>query len=358
MKRLVTPALFRSLYRQLVRRLPFLAMWRERQRAFLARRPHRSFRLTRRRDYARSLRLPGYWSFTAYVWQTLWQSRKLFGWLLVIYTVLTVLLVGMTSQDLYGSASSAIREASQTIWSGQGWGAAQQAGLVLISAATGAFNTNTDPARTVYATILVLMTWLTTVWLLRALLAGKRPRLRDGLYNAGAPLLPTFLLTLVLILQLLPLALVAFAYGAAVASGVLAGGVEAMLFWTVAALLTILSLYWATSTFIAMIIITLPGMYPFRALTTAGDVVVGRRVRILLRLLWILLMLAVVWLIILIPLVVFDSWLKAVAPATAWVPLVPVVLLLLGSLSVVILAAYVYLLYRKVVDDDAAPAAN
>ena len=31
---------------------------------FLKRRPHRSFRLTRRRDYVRSLHIPGYWSLT------------------------------------------------------------------------------------------------------------------------------------------------------------------------------------------------------------------------------------------------------------------------------------------------------
>ena len=358
MKRLVTSDSFRSLYHQFARRLPFLMIWREPQRAFLARRPHRSFKLTRRRDYARSLQLPGYWSFSAHVWQTLWRNKKLFGWLLVIYSVLTIILVGMTSQELYGDASSAIREASETIWSSEGWGVFQQAGLVLVSIASGAFNTNNDPSQTVYATILILMVWLTTVWLLRALLAGKKPRLRDGLYNAGAPLLPTFLLALVLVLQLLPLALVAYGYSAATATGLLESGVEAMLFWTAAALLAVLSLYWATSTFIAMIIVTLPGMYPLRALTTAGDVVVGRRVRILLRLLWILLLIGVVWLVVMVPLVIFDAWLKDVVPAITWLPLVPIVLLLLGSLSVMVLAAYIYLLYRKVVDDDAAPATH
>jgi hypothetical protein len=196
------------------------------------------------------------------------------------------------------------------------------------------------------------------VWLLRALLAGQKPRLRDGLYNAGAPIVPTLLVTLVLVVQLLPLAVVSIGYSAATASGLLSGGIEAMLFWTAALLLTVLSLYWATSTFMALIVVTLPGMYPLQALKSAGDLVVGRRVRILWRLLWILLLIAVIWSVIMIPTIIGDAWLKSVVPALAGVPLVPIILLLLGSVTIVVLAAYVYLLYRKVVEDDAAPAAN
>lgn len=353
----VPTAIHRATMR-LSRLFPFMAAWRDQAWAFMSRRPHRSFRVTRRRDYARSLQLPGYWKFTGLAWRMLWTNKKLFGWLLAIYTILTIVLVGMTSQAMYTGASSAIGEANTSIWSSFNFGSLGQAGLVLMTALSGSLNGNEDPARNVYAVLLVLMTWLTTVWLLRALMAGQKPRLRDGLYNAGAPILPTFLLVIVLTIQLLPLALVAFGYSAASTTGLLEGGVEAMLFWVAAALVAVLSLFWATSTFIALVIITLPGMYPLRALSTAGDVVVGRRVRILLRLLWVLLLLAVTWVVIMIPLILFDGWLKSVAPAIAWLPLVPVALLLLGSVSVVMLAAYVYMLYRRIVEDDAAPATN
>lgn len=351
-------AFVRPISTRIARFFPFVSGWREGVRAFMARRPHRSFRMTRRRDYVRSLYLPGYWKFTAMVWRMLWAHRKIFGGLLILYTVLTIVLVGMTSQDMYKDASGAIGEANATIWSNFSFGAVGQAGLVLLTATSGTLNGNEDPARNVYAVLLVLMTWLTTVWLLRALMAGQKPRLRDGLYNAGAPILPTFLLTIVLVVQLLPLALVAFGYSAASATGLLESGVEAMLFWAAAALITVLSLFWATSTFIALVIITLPGMYPIRALSTAGDVVVGRRVRILLRLLWALLLIVIIWIVVMIPLILFDGWLKSVAPAVSWLPLVPVALLLLGSMTVMVLAVYIYMLYRKIVDDDAAPATH
>ena len=42
----------------------FVAAAINRTRAYLQRRPHRSFRRTYRRDYERSLALPGYWAFT------------------------------------------------------------------------------------------------------------------------------------------------------------------------------------------------------------------------------------------------------------------------------------------------------
>src|SRR5688572_15370913 len=68
---------------------------RRRVKALLVRRPHRSFRPTRRRDYVRPLRLPGYWALTNNVRVVLWRHKVLMTLLVVSYGVLTVLLVGM-----------------------------------------------------------------------------------------------------------------------------------------------------------------------------------------------------------------------------------------------------------------------
>jgi hypothetical protein len=45
---------------------------------FMSRRPHRSFRRTLRRDYRRSLKLPGYIAFTIFVNKTLLRFRRTF----------------------------------------------------------------------------------------------------------------------------------------------------------------------------------------------------------------------------------------------------------------------------------------
>lgn len=322
---------------------------------FKSRRPHRSFRLTRRRDYARSLQLPGYWAFSNYVFHTLWENKRLFGLLTLVYAVLSGFIVGVASQDVYTQLGDTLKETGGDIFEGN-MGQIGQAGLLLAATISGGANATPTEGQQIYGAIFVLLAWLTTVWLLRNTLAGHAVRLRDGIYNAGAPIVATFFVAIVLIIQLLPLGLAFLGYSAAVSSGLLSGGVAAMVFWMVASLLAVLSLYWVTSTIIALVIVTLPGMYPMRALRTAGDLVIGRRLRILLRLLWMLLGIVVIWAVVMIPIVIFDTWIKGVWPAIANFPTIPLVLLAASSVTVVWAAGYVYLLYRKVVDDDALPA--
>lgn len=326
-----------------------------RVKGLLARRPHRSFRRTYRRDYSRPLGLPGYWSFTGHVRRTIWQNKKLFLLLALTYAVLSAILVGLASQDLYDELSDTLIGAGENAVAGD-VGAIGNALVLLTSGVVGALNQTPTEAQRIFAAILGLLAWLTTIWLLRALMAGRKPKLRDGLYNAGAPFLSTLLVSSVIVVQLLPVALAAIGYSAATATGLLDGGVEAMLFWTVAGLLTLLSVYWISSSMIALVVVTLPGMYPMQALRTAGDLVVGRRIRLLLRLLWLALLAAVTWVVIVVPIILFDSWLKSIWSAASWVPIVPVAMVAMASLTVIGAACYVYLLYRKVVSDDSAPA--
>jgi len=322
---------------------------------FLARRPHRSFRLTRRRDYHRSLKMPGYIAFTQFVNRTVWKHRKVFILLAVVYAVLSAALIGIGSQDAYSSLTSTLQETGSEVFQGN-FAELEKAGLLFVSVASSGLTATPTEVQQVYTVILGLMIWLVTVWLLRNLLAGHKVRLRDGIYSAGAPIISTFLVGLVMVVQLIPLGIAVLGYSAASASGLLDGGVEAMLFWFAAALLTIMSLYWVTSTFFAMVIVTLPGMYPGRALKTAGDMVVGRRLRILTRVVWMFVCIGLAWLLILIPFILIDSGLKQLWTQIEWIPIVPTVLTVLGVCSIIWSASYIYLLYRRVVDDDAKPA--
>lgn len=326
---------------------------------FLTRRPHRSFRRTRRRDYVRRLQLPGYIVFTNLVFKTIWERRWVFFGLALVYGLLTALFVGLASQQTYEQISTSL-DASEG-FTGDAWSQLNKAGLLLAAGVTGGLNAAQSASsmgvqQVVVTLLALLVTWLATVWLLRAQLAGQKPRLRDALYNSGSPVISTFFVSLALIIQALPIAVAIIGLAAASASGLFEGGVEAMVFWIFALLLTVLSLYWMTSTFIALIVVTLPGMYPMKALRTAGDLVIGRRIRILLRFLWLAFTVAVFWVAIMIPIILFDQWIKHLIPAISWLPIVPICLLVMVSLTIVWSASYVYLLYRKVVDDDSAPA--
>lgn len=327
-----------------------LSRTRLRIRQFLSRRPHRSFRRTRRRDYVKPLHLPGYVSFTSYVFATLWQRKATYLLAVVFYSVLTSILVGVASQDMFQQTLDLFKSGGDQLFSGL-WGEIGKAGLLLAVGVGGNFTPQPSEAQQIYGVILLLIIWLTTIWLLRAQLVGKKPRLRDGLYNAGAPIVSTVMLFLLLIIQLIPAALALVGYTTASVTGFLDNGAIAMTFFVVAALLVVLSLYLMTSTFFALVIVTLPGMYPWQALKTAGDLVLGRRFRIILRLFWMIVVIALTWAVIMIPFILLSEWLLTLWKGISWLPLIPISLTLMSSLTIVFISAYIYLLYRKMVDD-------
>lgn len=328
---------------------------RARTRGLMARRPHRSFKLTKRRDYKRSLKLPGYWNLTTSVWSILWQHKKLFVSLAFVYVAITVIVSGLGQQESYANLVQALKDGGGDLFKGN-FGAVAGAGLLLLSSVTTGLTPDVTQAQTVIGSLVVLFAWLTTVWLLRNIFAGNRPKLRDGLYNSGAPVLSTAIMSFIVLVQLLPAAIAMVIYNASSVSGLLDGGPSAMLAWSAIVLLALISVYWITSSAIAMIIVTLPGVYPMQALRAAGDIVVGRRIRILFRLVWMVLWVILAWIVIMIPIILLDSWLKGMISAISWLPVVPLSIIFMSSITLVYSSAYIYIFYRKIVDDDADPA--
>lgn len=332
-----------------------LLTWKDglvmRKNAFLQRRPHRSFRRTRRRDYKRALALPGYWSFTSQVWKMLWRNRRLFGLLIFMYAFITLLVGGVTNQGTYQQINDLLNQSFGEVIKGA-WGSVGQAGLLLFSAFLSPGTIT--PQQQMYLTISGVMVWLITVWLLRELVAGRRPKLRDGIYSAGSPIIATLLVCLVAVIQLIPLGLIALAYTGVTVTGVLSEGLGMMFLWLLIGLVASLVLYWMTSTFIALVIVTLPGMYPMRAVQIAGDIVTGRRLRVLYRVLWMVLMLLLGWVAVMIPAILLDMGVKHLWPALTDAPFVPIMASLMSAASVVWASTYIYLLYRRIVDNDAS----
>lgn len=322
---------------------------------FLARRPHRSFRRTLRRDYVRPLELPGHIAFSTAVFREIMKQRNSFLLLALLYTAISIGFIGIGSQAYFLELSDTLRETSGDIFGGA-WGEIGKAGLLLLGTMNGNLTSSLTELQQFYAVLFFLLLWLTTVWLLRAGLAGNTIRLRDALYSSGGPIVPTLILAVLFLVQLLPAALAIIAYNAGVATGFLQGGAAAMVFAGAAGLLVTLSIYLVLSTFMAMVIITLPGMYPWPALIASGNLVTGRRVRLLLRLLWLFVILFVVWCLVMIPTIILSSWLQASFQGLAWLPIAPLVIIMLSSLTAIYSASYVYLLYRRVVEYDTKSA--
>jgi hypothetical protein len=321
---------------------------------FLQRRPHRSFRRTRRRDYRRSLRLPGYIAFTHYVNRVLWNNKGLFLSMIILYALIIIFLGIITSQSTYDSIGKLVSESLGKIFDG-GVGPLLNAGMLTFSSLA-IDTTSLRAEQGVMLALLVLMTWLTAVWLLREILLGLKPKLRDGLYNATAPLISTSVVLLILLIQLSPVGIMALAYSALVSVHILTEGFGMMLFGLLAASVLTLVLYWVTSTIIALVVVALPGMYPLRAIQAASDLVVGRRLRIMLRIVWAFVYSSVVWCVVMVSLVLLERGLSSKLKWLESVPIVPFAGAFMMALLFVWLAAYIYLLYRKVVADDAKPA--
>lgn len=322
---------------------------RQRYDNFMSRRPHRSFRLTRRRDYAKALKLPGYISFGFEVVKTINKYKKVLLPLSAVYIIINAVLVGLVSQDIYTQLSDTVASAgSQIFGSADVFTEALGSFFAIATLAGGAASTEFQQVATV---VLFISFWLSVVWLLRNLIAGNRVRMRDGLYNAGAPLIASFVVMFIMGLQLLPVVVAMMAYGAAITSGLLAGGAPAMLFWLSAALLGVLSAYWLTSSVFALIIVTIPGMYPWRAIRSAGDMVQGVRLRILFRWIFMITVVALVYVAVLLPAVLIESWLRTYWPWLENVPVIPVLISVLTTAAALWCTSYVYLLYRKVVEN-------
>ena len=323
--------------------------------SYMSRRPHRSFRRTARRDYARSLRLPGYFAFTSEVLSVIRRHVFLFSKVAVFFSVLSIIFVGLSSQASYADLSQILTEQD---WTGltNGWTSLGQMASLVFLGLSGGTNSELTDSQQLYALIILLLTWLTIVWLLRSAMAGNRPKLRDGLYNAGTPIIATGAIIIVLLIQLVPALVAVIAYSAASSTELLSSGFLAMIAGLVTSLFILLSIYWSVSTFFALIIVTIPGMYPWSALRSAGDIVTGRRLRILYRLLWLFIGNVLFVIAVVLTSVLVDKAVKNLLPALDPLPIVPLAISILSSIITIWSATYIYLLYRKVVEDDADPS--
>jgi hypothetical protein len=335
---------------------PFIRFWRmikrwflrqaDRHRKFMKRRPHRSLFLTRKRDARRSLKLPGYFAFTHQIWQTIWANKGLYIRFIIIYAILSLLIVGALNQSNYVALRDQVTSASEAFGIGEVF-------TLFSGALTSGTGEEASMTGQVIAGLLLLFGWLVVVWMLRRRLAGDKIKLRDALYSAGSPIIATFILLLIIVVQLLPFALALLAYSALSGVGVINWdiSIENMAAWCALAAIGVLTLYWLTTSFIALIIVTNPGVYPFQAIKMAGDVVVGRRVRVMLRLLFMVVPIALLWLAILVPVIIIDEAIKI-----DWLPLVPLFTLFLSTLTLAWAASYIYILYRRLIDDDTPPS--
>ena len=314
---------------------------------------HRSFRRSYREDYERQTELPGLLSHIAATFKIIRQNFKIFLPLIGLIALLYISLVGLMSESTFQEFKESIDNTNKELVSGR-LGNLGRAGLTLVGTVT-----TMNDAQKIFSILLFMITWLVSIYLARHLLAGHHPRMRDGLYNALSPLISTLFVALIVFIELIPIMFVVITYQAAVSTEFLKTPFYALVYFIFASLMTILSVYLTSSSLMGLIAVSAPGLYPLTAIETARNLIAGRRIRFLVRILYLFFWVALIYVIIVLPAILLDILVKGAFP---WlndlgIPFVPFVLLIVTVFIFIFISIYVYLFYRQLLDykDDFYP---
>ena len=316
--------------------------------------PHQSFHRSYREDYYRPLDVPGLGAHALNSWRMITAHWRTFLCLLIFAVVVSITMVGLMSEETYVAFQDAIAESEEAIAGDSGidlGNFARSAILLLSTISTGGLSVSSEIS-TLFAGLMFLLIWLSTVFLVRHYLVGQHPKLRDALYQSGAPIISTLAVLLLVILQLVPVFVTIVVYAAAINSGFVDTPFYALLTFLFALAMVSLSAYLVPSTLIALAAVTAPGLYPMAAVQAASVLMQGRRMRLVLRVLYLLLVLLLVWGVIMIPLIMLDLWAKA---TWAWLegwPVIPLALLIMTCATFIYVSVYIYLFYREVLASD------
>ncbi len=307
--------------------------------------PHKSFKRSYREDYLRETNVPGIMHHIFATFGMIFKNWKLFLPLLLIVVVVSILFVGLMSEATYQQFQEVLDQTSAD-YGVEELGSVMKAGLLLISTVTtGGLSGGAGEAASVFGVIIFLVIWLTTIFLLRHILAKHKVKLRDGLYNAMTPLISTLAIFVIALVQCIPLFFLVIVGAAAVKTEFLATPFYALVFFIFAALMVILSGYLLSSTLMGMVAVTAPGMYPMRAMHAASDLMMGRRIKFVIRLIALLITLAIMWVVVMLPLILFDLFMKQFEWTTE-IPFVPICLLVMSCFTGIYCTTYLYLYYR------------
>ncbi len=307
--------------------------------------PHKSFKRSYREDYKRELDVPGIMHHILHSFKMIFRNWKLFLPFLILVVILNVLFVGILSESNYVNHQNVLNDTSAQIAGGE-VSSVTKAGILLATTITmGGLAGESSEVATVFMVLIFLIIWLVTIFLLRHLMAGHKVKLRDGLYNAMTPLLSTFVVFVVTLIQCIPIFLLIIAYSAAVQTDFLATPFYALVFFVFAALMIIISTYLLSSSLIAFVAVSAPGLYPMEALRTASDLMMGRRIRFILRLVALIVVIVLMWLLIMLPLILFDLWMKSFA-WTSGIPFIPICFTVLTCFTAIYVTTYLYIYYR------------
>lgn len=254
-----------------------------------------SFKLYQREEFLRELEAPGIGQHIFLAFKMIFSNYKIFLPLLIIMSVATIGILGFLN----------LSEVK-------------------------------DVAVSTVVFMVISILWLMTIFVLRHKMAGNKVGVRDTLYNALTPLLSSLVVLVIVAVQAVPIVLLIVAYSSAIETHFLDQPFYVLLFLVFAGLMILLTSYLWSSTLLALVSVSAPGLYPLEAIKTANELVRGRRIKFVLRLIALIIVLFILW--------ALTIWPMAVLVGEN--PAISIVLTIVGCFSVMYIASYLYLYYR------------
>jgi hypothetical protein len=275
--------------------------------------------------------LPGSFRLTAQVFAILKKHWKPLGGVVLVYLILNIIFASGVSN--VSAAFTNIKTDLHTPGNHGLWHAA--GGFASLVGSSGSSGSGTGST---LQSVLFVIESLVIIWALRHLISGQTISVKQAYYKSMAPLIPFLLVIFVIIIQLLPVSVGATVL-AAIATSVLAGSPAATFLSVVAfILLAAWSIYMISASIFALYIVTLPDTQPRQALRAAKDLVRFRRLAVIRKVLFLPLVIVAAMAVIIVPLILYVS------------AVVPIAFYILAMLSILFTHAYLYSLYRRLLE--------
>ncbi len=226
--------------------------------------------------------------------------------------------------------------------------------LVLVALATYAVSfCVSEDAMIIIIVFAIIMLWLATMFFVRRVMAGEKVKFRDGLYNAMTPLISTLMIFVVLVIQCLPIMLLVIGYSAAIETHLFGNMFYGSLFVLFAILMVVVSGYLLSGTLMALISVSTPGMYPLTALELTHELMMGKRLAFVLRIVVLMVAIFIMGVVLVMPVLLVGLALYNFGGIETPM-LVPIMVTVVAFFAVIYAGVYLYIYYRDLLGMDAS----
>lgn len=290
---------------------------------------YRSFRLEQSIKVDSS-HIPSVFTLTSRASKLFWQNKQLLSLITIVYGVLYFLFLRAVS----GFSVVDTQEFLDTIYLSQEPLYTNLTVSALVLSTSFGVEVGFTGAIGLVATIVAS---LALIYAMRHIMADKKIGLREAYYFGAAQIVPFSMIVALIVLQLLPFALGALLFSVVTQAQIVVGVSEHMIFIAVWLVLSLLTAYWLSNSFMTLYAVSLPKMYPYKALRATGELVHHRRFVVFRKILFVLVLLLLLNMI----LILLAVW---VWPDAAFVARD-----VAAVLSLLIFHLYAYTLYRTLI---------